>query len=119
MTSLSISVIIPVYNGGQDFYKCLASIKQSIRPPDELIVVSDGDTDGSWKVAKDFGANVLKLPVSSGPARARNIGANMAQGDILFFMDADVTLHPNHLGNPGDFSGTIIQSRLLDDDINR
>ncbi|MDV3352101.1 glycosyltransferase family 2 protein [Leptolyngbyaceae cyanobacterium CCMR0082] len=97
MSSINISVVIPVYNGGEGFYECLASIKQSLRVPDEIVVVSDGDTDGSWQVAKNFGAMVLRLPQSGGPARARNIGAQTAHGDIIFFMDADVTLHPDTL----------------------
>jgi GT2 family glycosyltransferase len=91
-SSLTISVIIPVYNGGDAFQKCLASFKESHRLPDEIIVVSDADTDGSWQVAKAFGAKVLRLLTNGGPARARNRGANIAQGDILFFMDADVIL---------------------------
>ncbi|MBT9315649.1 glycosyltransferase [Leptothoe spongobia] len=98
MSSISISIVIPVYNGGQDFKRCLASIQQSVRPPDELIVVSDGDTDGSWHVAETFGANVQRLPTPGGPARARNLGSQAADGDILFFMDADVTIHPQTLG---------------------
>lgn len=95
--SISISIVIPVYNGGEDFRKCLDSIKKSLRTPDEVIVVSDGDTDDSWQVAEAFGAKVFRLSTSGGPARARNIGAKAAQGDILFFVDADVTLHPNTL----------------------
>ena len=94
---ISISIVIPVYNGGDAFRHCLVSIKESLRSPDELIVVSDGDTDGSWQVAEDMGAKVLRLPGPGGPARARNIGTKAAKGDIIFFVDADVTLHPNTL----------------------
>lgn len=96
-SSITLSIVIPVYNGGEKFRQCLASIQTSNRPPNEIIVVSDGDIDGSWQVAESFGAQVHRLPNSGGPARARNIGAKTAQGDILFFMDADVTLHPNTL----------------------
>lgn len=56
-------------------------------------MVSDGDTDGSWRVSEAFGAKVFPLPTSK--ARARNIGAKAAREDILFFMDGDVTVHPN------------------------
>ncbi|MEO1297785.1 MAG: glycosyltransferase [Cyanobacteria bacterium J06636_16] len=91
---VSISVVIPVYNGGNSFKQCLESIAASVRAPDEVIVVSDGDTDGSWQVAEAAGAKVLRLPNSGGPARARNVGAKAAQSDILFFIDADVTVHP-------------------------
>ncbi|MFE4104670.1 glycosyltransferase family 2 protein [Almyronema epifaneia] len=90
---LTISVVIPVYNGGDAFRRCLRSLHTGLIP-DEVIVVSDGDTDGSWRVAEQFGAKVIRCPVSRGPATARNVGAKAAQGDIIFFVDADVTLHP-------------------------
>jgi GT2 family glycosyltransferase len=88
----SISVIIPVHNGGESFRRCLDSLRPSSRQPDEVIVVADGDTDGSWEVAKAFGAKVFRYDAAGGPARARNRGAAMAQGDILFFVDADITV---------------------------
>ncbi|MBE9159354.1 glycosyltransferase [Nodosilinea sp. LEGE 06152] len=88
----NISVIIPVYNGGESFRRCLDSLRQSSRQPDEVIVVADGDTDGSWEVAKDFGATVFRYDTPGGPARARNQGARLARGSILFFIDADVTV---------------------------
>ncbi len=88
----AISVIIPVHNGGENFQRCLASLEQSSRPPDEVIVVADGDTDGSWQVAEASGARVFRYATAGGPARARNRGAAIAQGEILFFMDADVTV---------------------------
>jgi glycosyltransferase involved in cell wall biosynthesis len=92
---LTISVIVPVKNGGAGFRKCLLALTQAMSPSNELIVVADGDTDGSWRVAEEFGAKVIRIPVSQGPARARNLGAREAQGDILFFIDADVVPHPN------------------------
>lgn len=92
---LTISVIVPVKNGGAGFRKCLSALTHAMSPSNELIVVADGDTDGSWQVAEEFGAKVLRIPVSRGPARARNLGAQSAQGDILFFIDADVVPAPN------------------------
>ncbi|MGB5972341.1 MAG: glycosyltransferase, partial [Nodosilinea sp.] len=90
--AVSISVVIPVHNGGENFQRCLDSLKQVSRPPDEVIVVVDGGADDSWQRAKDFGAKVFRYDTAEGPARARNRGARMAQGDILFFVDADVTV---------------------------
>ena len=70
----------------------MSSVAACIPPPKEVIVVADGDTDGSWRVAEEYGARVLRIPTSGGPARARNLGAAEAKGDILFFVDADVTV---------------------------
>jgi len=61
-------------------------------PPEEIIVVADGDSDGSWRLAEEFGMQVLRIPTPGGPGRARNLGARAAKGDILFFVDADVTI---------------------------
>ena len=94
----TISVIVPVYNGGASFRQCLLSLKAADPSPTELIVVADGDTDGSGKVAEEAGARVLRLPYSQGPAAARNMGARAAQGAILFFIDADVTIPKNAIG---------------------
>ncbi|MBE9041450.1 glycosyltransferase family 2 protein [Oscillatoriales cyanobacterium LEGE 11467] len=101
--SLTISIVIPVYNGGKAFYKCLSSLQAVICDPEaisphEIVVVSDGDTDGSWQLAEQFGAKVIRCATSRGPARARNIGARAATGDIVFFVDADVTVYPETIG---------------------
>ncbi|ERT09900.1 glycosyl transferase 2 family protein [Lyngbya aestuarii BL J] len=91
----TISVIIPVYNGGEKFQRCLQSLAKTSLNADEVIVVADGDTDGSWLLAENFGAKVIRLPKAGGPARARNLGAEAAKGDILFFIDADVEIYPD------------------------
>ncbi len=95
---LTISVVIPVYNGGANFRRCLSSVAEAVPPPTEVIVVSDGDTDGSWRLAEASGAQVLREPASRGPARARNLGGLAARGEILFFVDADVTIPRDAVG---------------------
>ena len=92
---LTISVIVPERNGGTNLQKCLTGLIKTIPPPAELIVVSDGDTDESWRIAEEFGAKVLRIPKPQGPAKARNVGAQKAEGDILFFVDADVVIVPD------------------------
>ncbi len=96
--SCSLSVIIPVHNGGENFRKCLLSLANSDVVPAEVIVVADGDTDGSGDLAEAHGARVFRFSSAGGPARARNCGAKLAQGDILFFIDADVEVHPTTIG---------------------
>lgn len=94
---LTLSIVIPVRNGGESFRRCLASLERFASLAVETIIVVDGGTDDSWRWAEASGAKVLKLPKSGGPARARNIGARVATGDILFFVDADVTINADTL----------------------
>ena len=65
-------------------------------PPREIFLVLNGcmDADGDT-IADDSLLRVLRLPHSVGPARARNLGAARSQGDILLFLDADVTVRPD------------------------
>ena len=91
-TSSSISIVVPVYNGGENFRKCLQSLDKFVPKSTEIVVVVDGGMDDSYKVAEEFGAKVLRFPTTGGPARARNLGARAAQGDIILFIDADVTV---------------------------
>lgn len=91
----SVSVVIPVYNGGDAFHTCLENLRQVNPPPDEVIVVADGDTDGSWRVAEQFGAHVIRIPGPSGNSTPRNVGAKAARGDIILFFDADVAVPPD------------------------
>jgi len=95
ISPLTVAVIVPVYNGGAKFRATLDSIRRAVPPPDELIVVGDGDTDGSSQYAEAAGISVHRFPTPGGPGRARNLGASRAESDILFFVDADVTVSEN------------------------
>jgi GT2 family glycosyltransferase len=95
---MSLSVIVPVHNGGENFRVCLESLKESHMPPTEIIVVADGDTDGSSQLAKEFDVQVLRFQSSGGPGRARNLGAARAQGELLLFIDADVAISRDVIG---------------------
>jgi len=94
MSNPLISIVIPVHNGGVSFRQCLEGLAEVRADFYELIVVADGEADASWHVAEQWGASVMRLPQAGGPARARNLGASAARGDILFFIDADVWVHP-------------------------
>jgi GT2 family glycosyltransferase len=106
MSSLSVSIILPVHNGGETFCQCLMSL-QRVMPMAEaigeldVVIIVDGGNDGSEQAAQAFARSrnvqVLSRPVAAGPAFARNLGAKAARGEVLFFMDADVTLQPDTL----------------------
>jgi GT2 family glycosyltransferase len=106
----SVSIIVPVHNGGESFRLCLSSLRQCLplatEVLTEVIIVVDGGSNESWEDAQAFAketiaggyqTEVLHRPTAAGPAHARNRGAQIARGDILFFIDADVTLHAETL----------------------
>jgi GT2 family glycosyltransferase len=90
---ISLSVVIPVYNGGLHVRDCLATLAQQREHFGELLVVNDGSTDDALECAAEFGAGVLTVASRRGPANGRNLGALAATGDILLFIDADVRVH--------------------------
>jgi GT2 family glycosyltransferase len=92
-----ISVVIPVYNGSAFLKECLAAVYASDFAPFEVIVVDDRSTDASISIARRFPNVVIESPLNVGPAAARNLGAREARGDILFFLDADILVHPDTL----------------------
>lgn len=94
----TISVIIPFHNASATLKRCLDAVVSSNYPSYECIVIDDGSTDDSERVAKQFPVQVLKLSDGPfGPAYARNRGAELARGKILLFVDADVVLAPGVL----------------------
>jgi len=94
-TPLCVSVIMPVYNGVEFITKSLPPIIEMLNRDEvlEVIVVDDGSTDDSMKLARDMGAQVITSGGRLGPGGARNQAANSAKGDILWFVDADVVVH--------------------------
>lgn len=93
-TQMDISVVIPVHNGGDAFRRCLDGLVRSTVEPIEIIVVPDGESDGSWRIAEQYDAHILDPgPEARGPAHARNRGADIARGELLLFIDADVIVH--------------------------
>lgn len=95
---MNLSVIIPVYNGAPTLPRCLAALRASTRAPAEIIVVDDSSTDDSAAIARVAGARVIVLTGKPhGAAFARNRGAELARGDVLVFVDADVAVHTDTL----------------------
>ncbi len=97
MKNLSTSIIIPVHNG-QDKQILKASLHSilHLKPaPKEVILVTDGkkfplpELHGISKIVN------IETGVQSGPAVARNLGAQHASGDILLFIDSDIVVPPH------------------------
>jgi GT2 family glycosyltransferase len=95
-----VSVIIPNYNHARTLGLCLEAVTRQTYPAIETIVVDDGSTDDSVAVASRHArVRVLTSSVNGGAAAARNLGAEGARGEILFFLDADVVLDADAVAN--------------------
>jgi glycosyltransferase involved in cell wall biosynthesis len=86
-----ISVVIPAKNGAADLERCLAAIAaQRVEEEVEVVVVDSGSTDGSPEVARASGAVVREIPPEEfGHGRTRNLGAQLARGELLVFTSQD------------------------------
>ncbi|RGC65958.1 Hyaluronan synthase [Micromonospora sp. MW-13] len=95
----TVSVVIPVWNAAKTLRHCLDSVAAQTHSPVEVLVVDDGSTDDSRAVAAAAGVRVLVQPVNGGVSAARNAGVAATTGDVVFFLDSDVALAPDALGN--------------------
>ncbi|MBF0386520.1 MAG: glycosyltransferase [Candidatus Omnitrophica bacterium] len=85
-----VSVIIPAYNAEATIAEALkAVLEQSIENAPELVLVDDGSTDATARIARAFPGVRYFYQNNSGPASARNYGAAQASGDVLLFIDSD------------------------------
>jgi glycosyltransferase involved in cell wall biosynthesis len=89
-----VSVIIPTFNSARFLDKCLSSLVDQKYGRIEIIVVDDGSTDGTIKVAEKYPCKVFMNP-KRGRAEAKNEGIKLSCGDYLFFVDSDMELTPN------------------------
>ena len=91
-TARDISVVIPAYNAEASLGSCLDSLKKQTSKPFQIILVDDCSTDRTASIASEAGIETLLFSTRSGPAVARNAGAEKAEGEIILFLDADVTV---------------------------
>jgi GT2 family glycosyltransferase len=95
-TLLSVTVIIPVHKITRAFQLCVDSVMKALKPNDEIIVVADGvNMDTFTFLLNKPKIKILTNTKHSGPATARNLGSKSAEGNILFFIDSDVTVQPD------------------------
>ena len=90
LTPALVSVVIPCYNTERYLAEALESALGQSYHPLEIIVVDDGSTDGSARVAERFGDRIRWIARDHcGIAGTRNHGVTLARGEFLAFLDAD------------------------------
>jgi GT2 family glycosyltransferase len=98
MEDMSVSIIIPTFNGASRIRHCLdALIQQTTEREAEIVVVNDGSTDNTADVLAHYSGIRLVNQANAGPAAARNRGVLEARGTIVLFTDDDCVPTPEWL----------------------
>ncbi|MCW2274669.1 glycosyltransferase [Rhodoblastus acidophilus] len=102
-----VSVIIPMHNAERTIKETLFSVARQSFDSFEILVVDDGSTDGSRRIAEELASRskgritVLQHPggVNRGLSLTRNVAMARARGEFLVFLDSDDTIHPEKLAH--------------------
>ena len=96
-----VSLIVPVYNVGQDLGRCLDSIQAQTYANWEQLLIDDGSTDNTLALCSEAAARDPRLRViqsdHAGPGPTRQKGLDLAKGDFIYFPDADDCMEPDLL----------------------
>ena len=102
---MNISVVIPLLNEQEslkELYDWIAKVMQSNRFSYEIIFIDDGSTDDSWKTinalsSKDKQVKGIRFLKNFGKSQALHAGFELAQGDVVITMDADLQDNPDEI----------------------
>jgi glycosyltransferase involved in cell wall biosynthesis len=98
-----ISVIIPIHNAEKTLGPCVNSVLNTHYPRLEIILVDDVSNDSTPQIIHTLLQNhgdtirLVQMDKPSGPAKARNAGAEIAIGELFFFLDSDTVMDSNAL----------------------
>jgi GT2 family glycosyltransferase len=93
---MSLSAIVPVWNGRDLLARLLASLEAQTEPASELLIVDNGSTDGAPELARQRGARVIAMGHNAGFAPAVNRGIREASGQWIAVLNSDVELAPGY-----------------------
>jgi glycosyltransferase involved in cell wall biosynthesis len=94
---MTVSLLIPCYNGARFLPRLAESVRAQTRPFDEILCYDDGSTDASVAVARELGFTVIAGGENRGPAHARNALLAAASAPWIHFHDADDLMAPTFL----------------------
>jgi glycosyltransferase involved in cell wall biosynthesis len=93
-----VSIIIPCYNGERFVGEAIESSLRQTHSRKEVIVIDDGSTDRSLSLIRSFGDRIRwETGPNRGAGAARNRGMELADGELIQFLDADDLLHPTKI----------------------
>jgi glycosyltransferase involved in cell wall biosynthesis len=93
--------VLPVYNSAQALPPAFSDLDRQAFRDREIVIVDDGSTDNTWKVATEISAGrgdvVLLRTEHRGASHARNAGVEKARGEIVFFAESDCVYDETYL----------------------
>jgi glycosyltransferase involved in cell wall biosynthesis len=96
MRSVKVSVVIPAFNAGRWVARAIDSVLAQDWPNVEVIVVNDGSTDNTDEVCRSYGERIRYVrQENAGVSAARNRGIELAEGQLIAFLDADDQFLPS------------------------
>lgn len=115
-----VTAVIPLYNKADTIGRAVRSVLAQTRPPEALVVVDDGSTDGSAEACQAAMAEApttiachLVQHENAGVSVARNRGAAAVPSDIVAFLDADDEWLPSHLAEIERLANAVPEAGIL------
>lgn len=97
MNKVTVSAILPLFNGRRFVKRAVASMLEQTRPPDEIWIIDDGSTDKGTDLIPVHPAIRIIRQSNSGVAAARNRAISESSGDLIAFLDQDDCWTPDKL----------------------
>lgn len=99
---LSCSVVIPALNERANIRQCIKRVPAMGRGQTQIVVVDDGSTDNTFRVVEqmmksDKRLSLVRLPKNLGKVWAVKAGFDVAKGDVMMILDADMAVPPEEL----------------------
>lgn len=95
-TKPDVTIIIPAHNEEEGIADVINGVKR-LNKGYETIVVDDGSTDNTYKLASETDVKVIRHPYNKGYGAALKTGIRNAEADIVLFMDADGQHKPSDI----------------------
>lgn len=95
--AMKATVVVPCYSGANYVARTIESLLVQSHPPNEILVIDDGSTDGSAEIIRHYPVRLVQHERNKGLAAARNTAIAAATGDILAFVDVDAFADPDWL----------------------
>jgi GT2 family glycosyltransferase len=110
---MSISAVIPLWNGRELLARLLATLDAQTEPPAEVIVVDNGSTDDGPELARSRGARVIAMGRNAGFATAVNRGIQEAVGEWIAVLNTDVELAPDYFARLSQADAWFATGKIL------